>query len=655
MKLSALTIGQRVALGFALLLILGAALGGFATWEMSKSATGAGFLSAAVAPQAQVTSNLAQSSSLAQRATRGYGLTGDPVMLADARKYINETAVALQAAKKLSDEQPNLALLREKIVVVENTFNNYRAQVDATVKNIEDMDNIRARLDDAAASFTKEINTYVSAQYQTWSDEIIAAASAEKLQARRIKIIKTTTLGNEVSSIRVANYRAQALRRPELLQQILPRFDAIEADLKDLLSTTVQEVNRQQLTLIGQKTAIYKEGIEAALKNYAEAAVLAAARVKAADEFNAVVDELLDRSIKRTLDYASGSTTDLESASGIIIGSLIAEIILGLSSAFLIIRGVNRALTRTAETLSQGSQQVAAAAGQVSSASQSLAEGSSEQAASLEEISSSIEELTSMTKRNADNAQSGKVSAGQARGAAEAGAAEMERMQTAMNAIQQSSHDISKIIKTIDEIAFQTNILALNAAVEAARAGEAGAGFAVVADEVRSLAQRSAVAAKETADKIADATSRSAQGVELSVRVASGLREILEKNREVDRIVAEVATASHEQSEGLTQINTAITQMDKVTQSGAASAEETASAAEELNAQSEELRLASNQLAALVGVKTDGSAPVQKVTVTHKTHAPAKKEKTVLHVPRLHASPAPHAEAAAGAESGMFR
>ena len=165
-------------------------------------------------------------------------------------------------------------------------------------------------------------------------------------------------------------------------------------------------------------------------------------------------------------------------------------------------------------------------------------------------------------------------------------------------------------------------------------AGEAGAGFAVVADEVRSLAQRSAIAAKETADKIADATTRSAQGVELSGRVSKGFVEILAKVLEVDRLVAEVATASHEQSEGLAQINTAVSQMDKVTQSNAASAEETASAAEELNAQAEDLSTASAQLAALVGICVDAIA-IQ--------HAPAKVARPVKAVAREIASrPAQH-------------
>ena len=168
---------------------------------------------------------------------------------------------------------------------------------------------------------------------------------------------------------------------------------------------------------------------------------------------------------------------------------------------------------------------------------------------------------------------------------ADTGAADMTAMTAAMNEIKTSADDIAKIIKTIDEIAFQTNILALNAAVEAARAGEAGAGFAVVADEVRNLAQRSAHAAKETAGKIEGAITKTAQGVTISNKVAISLEEIATRSREVDELVVEIATASTEQNQGIGQVTQAVAQMDQVTQKNAASAEESASAAEELNAQ----------------------------------------------------------------------
>ena len=196
----------------------------------------------------------------------------------------------------------------------------------------------------------------------------------------------------------------------------------------------------------------------------------------------------------------------------------------------------------------------------------------------------------------------------------------MQWMVSAMDDIKRSSDDIAKIIKTIDEIAFQTNILALNAAVEAARAGEAGMGFAVVADEVRSLAQRCAQAAKETAGKIEDAVLKSAKGAEISAKVAKSLEEIVGKARQVDEMAGEVAAASQEQSQGIAQVNTAVTQMDKVTQSNAASAEESASAAEEMTAQAEALKDAVAELLRLVDGQKSYQAPTPKTSATRPAY-----------------------------------
>jgi methyl-accepting chemotaxis protein len=304
---------------------------------------------------------------------------------------------------------------------------------------------------------------------------------------------------------------------------------------------------------------------------------------------------------------------------------VLAGLAMGLALTVLLTRSITRPIQAMAEVITASSDQTAAASGQVASASQVLAEVASEQAASLEETSSALEEMTSMTNRNSESAQTVNDLARQTRVAAESSVNDMQAMASAMDAIKQSSDNIANIIKTINEIAFQTNILALNAAVEAARAGEAGMGFAVVADEVRNLAQRAAQAVQETSGKIEAAIANTAHGVRLSSQVAHSLQGIVEKVRQVDDLAAAVAAASREQSQGLGQVNTALTQMDKATQSNAASAEESASAAEELNAQASTLREAANDLSALIFGEKGSSPSVESSSAFSGSRRPPAK------------------------------
>lgn len=295
----------------------------------------------------------------------------------------------------------------------------------------------------------------------------------------------------------------------------------------------------------------------------------------------------------------SGNLFDL--AKSIISGVLILGILLLVGGSFFFVRALTAPIRSVINTLSVGAEQFGASARLVSSAGQHLAMGASQQAASLEEASASLEEIASMTKNNADNAQKTSLLVGQTREAMEASMDDMKQMNVAMDAIKASSDSISKIIKTIDEISFQTNILALNAAVEAARAGEAGMGFAVVAEEVRNLAQHSAKAASDTAEKIEDSIKKSEQAIRASSKVTEKLGSVMKDIRQVDELVAEITSASKEQSLGIEQINLAVNQIDEGTQSTAANAEESASAAEQLNAQAAELEAAVNELVKLVG------------------------------------------------------
>ncbi len=266
-----------------------------------------------------------------------------------------------------------------------------------------------------------------------------------------------------------------------------------------------------------------------------------------------------------------------------------------------IVRGINSTLQSSVGELRDGADQVANAASQVSSSSQSLAQGASEQATSLEETSASSEEINSMARKNTDNSRATAELLAQSQQKVNQANHHLEDMVISMNQITDSSGKISKIIKVIDEIAFQTNILALNAAVEAARAGEAGMGFAVVADEVRSLAQRSAQAAKDTASLIEDSIAKSSEGKVKVDQVAFAIRAVKEDSARIKVMVDEVSLGSEEQSRGIDQIRKAIAQMEQVTQTTGANAEEGAAAAEELNAQSEAMKDVVAQLQAMVG------------------------------------------------------
>lgn len=327
------------------------------------------------------------------------------------------------------------------------------------------------------------------------------------------------------------------------------------------------------------------------------------------------IHEYNRKDASRTAEENSATAHQIGMVIAVVSGAIL---LVGVGIALFIARSLGRILGAVARAIDDNAQQVTSAAGQVSSASQSLADGATEQAASLEETSASLEEMSGITSQNSANAGKATDLARQARQAADAGARDMQAMSVAMNEIKASSDDIAKIIKTIDEIAFQTNILALNAAVEAARAGEAGMGFAVVADEVRNLAQRSAQAAKETAAKIEGSIGKTSQGVQLTDKVARSLAEIVEKVRVVDALAAEVSTASQEQSTGVSQINSAVSQMDKVVQNNAAAAEESAAAAEELNSQAQALLGAVEELNAIVG----GDGRVAKASLPVVTSVP---------------------------------
>jgi methyl-accepting chemotaxis protein len=298
--------------------------------------------------------------------------------------------------------------------------------------------------------------------------------------------------------------------------------------------------------------------------------------------------------------YLSDFTGNLVMIRNTTIAVIASAMFLIILIAFLFTSGITRTLNSVIMNLNNGSLQIVTASNQLSSSSQEIAGSATEQASSIEETTSSMEELASMVKQNSQNAGEASSLSEKASAASHGGVSQMEKMMESMNEINRASGNIKKIIKVINDIAFQTNILALNAAVEAARAGEAGLGFAIVADEVKNLATRSAEAARETNDMITGSILKIEEGLKIADQLTGVFNEILINVGKVTEMVKEVESSSKQQDTGINEINKVIIKFDESIQVNASSAEETAKSAEELLSQVESLNLIVNQIFLLV-------------------------------------------------------
>ena len=297
---------------------------------------------------------------------------------------------------------------------------------------------------------------------------------------------------------------------------------------------------------------------------------------------------VLTRSITRQL---GGEPVEvLEIATKVSQGDLTLELGENRRGTLLAMKNMNESLNGVFGQIKDAVEQVSTGAVQVSQASESLSQGATEQASSLEEISSSLNEINGQSRRNSENATEANSLAKSAVEKAGEGSRQMRELVASIKAIDESSGEIQKIVKVIDDIAFQINLLALNANVEAARAGKYGKGFAVVAEEVRNLAVRSADAVNETTQIVKESTKNMAEGTNSAELTSKQLDEIVQYSSKMADFLEEIALASKEQAQGVEQINRGLEQIDKVTQSNTANAEESASASEELASQARQLK-----------------------------------------------------------------
>ncbi len=587
-----MSLSKKMALGFGVLIVIAGVLGGVA-WSGLRSVAATAALDARGAACLDTLNKCAT-----QRrdfALRGFAKADGETKTAadlwrDSYAQLTDELRALQGAAGLSAAERNLVgTALEKAAGYLAAFEKVSAA--------------RTARDEAFAEWGK-VGRNVTAEIEKALADTINPAVAAAVQSQKLEDI---TRWNEIRNSLNADFvEAFLLLRVSAVYLLAtnqePQWVAFQEQLKQVktgLATWTQSVSGEQgLESLAANLQGCLRDYEAAGQKYHDGIVAdQGAGAEMAATATGIVDTVnqLSTALKNDMAAITARTNSLT------LGMAVGAIILGVVLAMLITRSIVRPINRIIAGLNEGSDQVNDAAAQVAAASQQLAEGASEQASSLEETSSALEEMAAMTRTNAENARQANELSDQAKTAAQDGDQTMTQLNSAMAGINESSGKISKIIKVIEEIAFQTNLLALNAAVEAARAGEHGKGFAVVADEVRNLAQRAAQASREVTGLIEDSVGRAREGTTVASEVAKSLGAIVADVTKVADLVNGITRASQEQAQGVDQVNIAVSQMDKVTQQNAAGAEESASAAEELSAQATTVKGMVDELAGVIG------------------------------------------------------